>query len=82
MNVSDVVFEMELAGVDAADIASIITLCQRKGFNSDFIDEELLERGYPRIFTIDYDQYDQYDDFEDAEYMSIEKFPHKNQLND
>lgn len=52
MNVSDVVFEMELAGVDAADIASIITLCQRKGFNSDFIDEELLERGYPRILTM------------------------------
>ena len=54
MNVSDIVFEMELAGVDTADIASIVALCESKGFNSDFIDEELLKRGYPKIFNIDY----------------------------
>ena len=79
MNVSDVVFEMELAGVDTADIASIVALCESKGFDSDFIDEAILKRGYPKIFTIDYDQYD---GFEDDEYISIEKFPHKNHFID
>ena len=74
MNVSDVMFEMELAGVDTADIASIVELCNSKGFSSDFIDEELLKRGYPKIFTIDYDAYD--------EYSSIEKFPQKNHYKD
>ena len=78
MNVSDIVFEMELAGVDTADIASIVALCESKGFNSDFIDEELLKRGYPKIFTIDYDEYDEFDD----EFFSIEKFPHKHQYID
>ena len=78
MNVSDAVFEMELAGVDTADIASIVALCESKGFNSDFIDEELLKRGYPKIFTIDYDEYDEFDD----EFFSIEKFPHKHQYID
>lgn len=75
MNVSDVVFEMELNGVDAADIADIVQLCNNKGFNSDFIDGELLKRGYTKIFTIDYDAYDDYDDWEDN--SPIEKFPYK-----
>ena len=74
MNVSDVVFEMELGGVDTADIASIVDLCQSRGFNSDFIDQELLKRGYPKIFTVDY--------YEDDEYYSIEKFPYKHQYRD
>ncbi|MCW8896067.1 MAG: hypothetical protein OQK48_08665 [Sulfurimonas sp.] len=79
MKVSDVVFEMELNGVDAADIAEIVALCENKGFNSDFIDEELLKRGYTKIFTIDYDSYDDYDNWEEDEYASIEKFPHRQQ---
>lgn len=79
MNVSDVVFEMELAGVDTADIASIVALCESKGFNSDFIDEELLKKGYPKVFTIDYDEYD---NFDNDEYYSIEKFPHKHLYED
>ncbi len=77
MNVSDVVFEMEINGVDVADIADIVQLCEDKGFNSDFIDEELLKRGYSKIFTIDYDSYDDYDNWEED--CSIEKFPYKNE---
>ena len=79
MNVSDVVFEMELGGVDTADIADIVKLCNSKGFNSDLIDEELLKRGYPKIFTIDYDAYDEYNSWDEDEYSSIEKFQHKQQ---
>ena len=79
MNVSDVVFEMELNGVDTADIANIVKLCESKGYNSDFIDDELLKRGYTKIFTMDYDAYDEYNDWEEDEYPSIEKFPPKKQ---
>lgn len=82
MNVSDVVFEMELSGVDAADIADIVKLYEGKVMNSAAIDEELLKRGYPKIFTIDYDAYDEYDSWEDDEYSSIEKFSHKQQYSD
>lgn len=77
MRVSDVIFEMELGGVDAADIDSIVELCKENGFDSDFIDEELLKRGYPRIFS-----YEDYDDFDDGGYFSVEKFAHKNQYRD
>ncbi|MCW9026071.1 MAG: hypothetical protein OQJ77_02035 [Thiovulaceae bacterium] len=81
MNISDVMFEMELGGVDSADIAVIIKLYEGKVLNSDIIDNELLKRGYPKIFTIDYDAYDEYNDWDD-DYSSIEKFPHKPQYGD
>ncbi len=77
MKISDLVLEMELNGVDEADIAEIVTLCHAKGLNSEMIDEELVKRGYEKIFTVDYDGYEGYDDWEDDEYSTIEKFPHK-----
>lgn len=77
MKVSDIILEMELGGVDAADIADIVSLCESKGLNSEMIDDELLRRGYDKIFTVDYDAYDEYDDWEDDDYASVEKFSHK-----
>lgn len=77
MKVSDFVLEMELGGVDAADIADIVSLCESRGFNSETIDDELLKRGYDKIFTVDYDAYDEYDEWEDDEYASVEKFSHR-----
>lgn len=82
MNISDVVFEMELSGVDAADIADIVELYNGKVIHNESIDEELLNRGYSKIFTVDYDSYDDYDSWEDSEYSSIEKFPYKKQYSD
>lgn len=81
MNVSDIVFEMELGGVDTADIADIVELYKSKALNSEMIDEELIKRGYPKIFTIDYDAYDDYNSWDD-ELSSVEKFPHKHQYQD
>ncbi|WP_031348023.1 2-carboxy-1,4-naphthoquinone phytyltransferase [Sulfurimonas hongkongensis] len=78
MNISDAIFEMELNGVDAKDIDSIVELCRDKGFNSELLDEELLKRGYPIIFNINYEEYDDFDD----DYLTIEKFPYKNQYRD
>jgi len=80
MKVSDAILEMELGGVDEADIAEIVEMCNRKGLNVELIEEELLKRGYGRIFTADYDAYDEYNEYaewEDDEYTSVEKFPYK-----
>ncbi|MCK9490604.1 MAG: hypothetical protein M0Q24_00830 [Sulfurimonas sp.] len=78
MNISDVVFEMELSGVDARDIESIVELCRDKGFNSELLDEELVKKGYPKIFSVNYEEYDDFDD----DYFAVEKFPYKNQYID
>ena len=82
MTISDIVLEMELGGVDSADIAEIVALCRSKGLNSEMIDSELLKRGYDKIFTVDYDSYDDYGSWEDDDYASIEKFPHKQHYRD
>ncbi len=77
MKVSDMRLEMELAGVDEADIAEIVALNTGKGLSEEGIDKELVKRGYEKLFTVDYDAYDDYDDWEDDEYVSVEKFPHR-----
>jgi len=79
MKISDLEFEMELAGVDRADIADILKLYANKDINTNLIDDELSKRGYPRVFDIDYDSYESDDDWED-DYYTIEKFPHKNRF--
>ena len=82
MKISDAILEMELYGVDAADIAAIVDLCESKGFNSETVDDELIKRGYEKIFTVDYDAYDEYGSWEDDDYASVEKFPHKQHYRD
>lgn len=83
MKISDIRLEMELGGVDEADIADIVALCTSKGLTNDMLDDELLKRGYDRLFTVDYDSFDDdYDDWEDDDYASIEKFPHKQHYRD
>lgn len=74
MNVSDIIFEMELAGVDEADIAEIVTLYKDRVVSRELLDEELLMRGYSKIFTLEYEDSDDY--YEDS-YYEVEKFPSK-----
>lgn len=78
MKISDYILEMELNGVDSATIAEIIELCKDKGFNKDDIDDELVRRGYDRVFIVNDDDYDDWDN--DDDFMPIQKFPHKRQL--
>ena len=78
MEISDIQLEMELGGVDSADIAEILKLCENKGFTNDVLDDELIKRGYEKIFTVDYDAYEDWDD----EYSSVEKFPYKKGFGD
>jgi len=80
MEISDIKLEMELAGVDSVDITEIVNLYCTKEFSSELIDNELLKRGYEKIFDIDYDAYDDWED--DDGYAPIEKFQHKQHYRD
>ena len=73
MKVSDIRLEMDLNGVDEADIVDTISLYQTKGLSLENIDEELISRGYSSIFSVDYEAYDEWDE----DFSSVEKFPYK-----
>ena len=78
MKISDLEFEMELGGVDKADIADILKLYNKKSVNTNMIDDELSRRGYPKIFSIDYDAYEEEEEEEwDDDFFRVEKFSRK-----
>ena len=79
MKISDVRLEMELDGVDEADIAEIVTMYDSQKLTDEMLDDELLKRGYERLFTTDYDEYDEWND---DDCFSIEKFPYKHHYRD
>lgn len=64
MTIADIEFEMNINDVTEKDISEIIEICKKSGFSMENIDEELQKRGYPKIFTVDYDEMndDDYDD--------------------
>lgn len=51
MKISDLQFEMELAGVDKAEIAEILQPYNNKTINLTLIDDELEKRGFPVFLT-------------------------------
>ncbi|DAB40948.1 MAG TPA: hypothetical protein CFH81_01220 [Sulfurovum sp. UBA12169] len=69
MTISDIEFEMKINDVDDSDIAAIIEVCKIKGFSAEGLDEELVKRGYEKIFTVNYDDTDEdrEEDWEDFE---------------
>lgn len=64
MTIADIEFEMNINDVQEKDISEIIEICKISGFKMEDIDEELQKRGYPKIFTVDYDEMgdEDYDD--------------------
>ncbi|MDD3591741.1 MAG: hypothetical protein PHO65_03825 [Sulfurovum sp.] len=62
MTIDEIRFEMDLNDVKPTDIEGIIEECRHSGFSSEELDEALLKRGYPKIFTVDYDALDTYDE--------------------
>jgi hypothetical protein len=80
MTVSDIELEMQLNGVDEADVASILAACHTKGYAPETLDDELEKRGYERIFTFDFDDNDDWGD--DDAFEPIERFPHKHRFDD
>ncbi len=82
MKISDVILEMEMGGVDSADIAEIVKLCETLGLDAEMLDAELVKRGYEKIFTVDYDAYDDFEGWDEDDYVSVQKFPHKQHYKD
>lgn len=64
MTISEIEFEMKINDVQQSDIAAIIEICKIKGFSAEGLDEELVKRGYEKIFTVNYDDTDGYEDQE------------------
>ena len=62
MTIDEIRFEMSLNEVKPSDIEEIIEECKHSGFSPEDLDEALQQRGYPKIFTIDYDEFDTYDE--------------------
>jgi hypothetical protein len=64
MTIADIEFEMNINDVMEKDISEIIEICNKSGFSLESIDDELQNRGYSKIFTVDYDDMsdDVYDD--------------------
>ncbi|WP_373031591.1 hypothetical protein [Sulfurovum sp.] len=64
MTIADIEFEMNINDVMEKDISEIIEICNKSGFNLESIDDELQNRGYSKIFTVNYDDMsdDVYDD--------------------
>lgn len=62
MTLSDIIFEMELGGVDNEDISVIVNSYKEQVMTPAQIDEQLLNKGYAPIFTVNYDDYDEIDD--------------------
>ena len=81
MTISDIELEMELNGVEAADIAAILSVCKTRGYASEILDEELEKRGYERIFSFDFEE-DEPDWDEEDDFGSTEPFPHKHRFDD
>lgn len=65
MTIADIEFEMNIHDVAEKDISEIIEICKISGFSMESIDEELQKRGYPKIFTVDYDELNDDEDFDE-----------------
>jgi len=65
MTIADIEFEMNINDVMEKDISEIIEICNKSGFNLESIDDELQNRGYSKIFTVDYDDMSDDDVFDD-----------------
>lgn len=80
MTVSDIELEMKLNGVDEADIVSILAACKTRGYAPETLDNELVQRGYARIFTIEFDEDEEWEDEDD--FAPMTRFPHKQRFDD
>ena len=68
MTIADIEFEMNINDVADKDISEIIEICKQSGFSRESLDEELQKRGYPKIFTVDYDDMDDENEDYDDDY--------------
>lgn len=70
MNLS-VIYELRASNVSEEHIEEIMNRVKNR-LTEENIDKELQRLGYPKIFTIDYDEYDEYGDYgyDDMDYKA------------
>ncbi|RXJ96921.1 hypothetical protein CRU94_02070 [Arcobacter sp. AHV-9/2010] len=66
-----IIYELRANDVKEEDIELIMNRVKNR-LSEENIDKELLKLGYPKIFTVDYDDYDNYD-YSDDSYSHISK---------
>ncbi|QKF82818.1 hypothetical protein [Halarcobacter ebronensis] len=59
-----IIYELRANDVKEDDIEFIMKRVKNR-ISEENIDAELQKLGYPKIFTVDYDQYNEYDDYDD-----------------
>jgi hypothetical protein len=69
-----VIYELRANNVKEEDIELIISRVKNR-LSERNLDIELEKLGYPKIFTVDYDdlEYDDFDEYDDFEYMKKPK---------
>lgn len=69
-----IIYELRANNVNEEDIELIISRVKNR-LSDKNLDIELEKLGYPKIFTVDYDdmEYDDFDDMDDFEYMKKPK---------
>lgn len=69
-----IIYELRANNVKEEDIELIISRVKNR-LSEKNLDIELEKLGYPKIFTVDYDdmEYDDFDDYDDFEYMKKPK---------
>lgn len=55
-----IIYELRAADVKEEDIELIMSRVKNR-LSEENIDKELVKLGYPKIFTVDYNDYDNYD---------------------
>lgn len=60
-----IIYELRANDVKEEDIELIMNRVKNR-LSEENIDKELVKLGYPKIFTVDYDDYDNYDYADDS----------------
>ncbi|MDX4039449.1 hypothetical protein [Aliarcobacter skirrowii] len=64
-----IIYELRANDVKEEDIELIMNRVKNR-LSEENIDKELVKLGYPKIFTVDYDDYDNYDYADDSYFPS------------
>lgn len=67
-----IVYELRANDVSEEHIQLIMEKIKNR-LTEDNIDKELVKLGYPKIFTVDYDEYDEYGGYDDLDYGGSQK---------
>ncbi len=78
MNLS-IVYELRANNIPEDDIKLIMDRVKNR-LSEENIDKELVRLGYPKVFTLDYDEYDDYSYDDDMDYNSNKRGDYEEEI--